>query len=317
MQDFMNLKNALTLSLILVVSACSAPEFRGSVIAFGDATETAAQAQTARLAALSDQQLAQIRGSLARERVLLDYSPACALLGQPGADITQCEVIRRDGEPIGTPERFSSLEALNAAMADYGRALSTLAANADNDAAAFTKSLTDLAASVDGLGAALDSGAASASDRTDRLNAIATGGGSIGGALFAGSRVSKLRDIISQVDPDIQQATRLLSQAAEALSFSEITAGLQKATATRDALRRTVANGGSQQSIARLQSQLFTDIENLKRLSHVKDTYAAIGQSHAALARASGSGASLDELKASILELARLAKDVSSTSDAF
>jgi hypothetical protein len=313
----MKLKFALALSSILVFSACSAPEYRGSVIAFGEATETAAQAQTARLNSLSDRQLAQIRGTLARERVLLDYSPSCALLGQPGADITQCEVIRRDGQPIGTPERFSSVAALNAAMADYGRALSSLAANADDDAAAFAKSLTDMAASVDGLGTALDGGTAGASERANRLNAIASGGGSVGGALFAGSRVSKLRDIISEVDPDVQQATRLLSQAAEALSFSEVTAGLQKATATRDTLRRTIANGGSEQAIAKLQSQLFSEIEDLKRVSRIKDTYTAIGQSHAALAEASGSGASLDELQASILELARLAKDISSASETF
>jgi hypothetical protein len=313
----MKFRTALALSSILICAACSSPEYRGSVIAFGDATESAANAQNSRLASLSDRQLAQIRGTLARERVLLDYSPSCALLGQPGADITQCEVIRRDGQPIATPERFSSIADLNAAMADYGRALSALAANADDDAAAFAKSLTDMAASVDGLGTALDGGSASATERAGRLNAIASGGGSIGGALFAGSRVSKLREIISEVDPDIQQATRLLSEAAEALSFSEVTAGLQRATATRDALRRTIANGGSEQSIAQLQSQLFSEIEELKRLSRVKDAYSAIGSSHAALAEASGSGAGLDELQASILELAKLAKDISSASEAF
>ncbi|MDA8747397.1 hypothetical protein N9M66_04225 [Litoreibacter sp.] len=239
----MNFKTILTVSFLVLTSACSAPEYRGSVIKFGEATQAAANAQTTRLNALSDRQISEIRGELAQDRVILAYSPECALLAVPGSKIKDCVVVRRDGQPITQPEKFTSIVALNKAMGEYGVSLAALAADATGDAAAFSKSLTDLATSVDGLGAALDGSDSGKTENAPKLQAAAKGLGGLGNVLFASSRVSKLREIISETDPQIQEATLLLAFASEALTLSEVTASLQKIERTRGELQTTIAKG--------------------------------------------------------------------------
>lgn len=316
-QGNMGFKSIIAASVFTLMSACSAPEYRGSVIKFGEATQAAADAQTTRLNSLTDRQISDIRGGLAEGRVILAYSSECASLAVPGSEIKDCVVVRRDGQPIAQPETFTSIVSLNKAMGEYGASLALLAADASDDAAAFSKSLTDLAASVDSLDAALDGSDAGETENAPKLQAAATGLGGVGNALFASSRVSTLREIISETDPQIQEATRLLAFASEALALSEVSASLKKIERTRSELQTAIVSGVSTQDVAKLQSRLFSEVEELKRLAATRDTYTAIGESHAELAKASQSGSSLEDLKASIFELAGLVELLSTASEEF
>lgn len=309
--------NVRLIAVFALFSACSAPEYRGAIIKFGEATQAAAKSQSMRLSGLNDRQLADIRGSLALDRVELTYSSGCGLLAVPGSAIKDCIVKRRDEEPIAQPERFTSIEALNKAMGGYGMSISTLAADASADSAAFNKSLTDLATSIDGLNAALDGAGSGATDNAAKLQAGATGLGSLGNALFAGSRVSKLREIIVAIDPQIQEATSLLGLASEALTLTETGAGVDKIEQTRRELQEAISGGAKTQDVAKLQSRLFTEVEELKRIAAVRDTFVVVGKTHAELAKSSRAGASLEDLKASIFELASLVSILTTSSEAF
>ena len=301
----------------IVLAGCAAPEYRASVLQFGEATEVAAAAQTKRFENQTDDQLAAIRGQLAENRVILSYSPECAKLALPGSDIGACVVVRRDGQELAQSERFTSIEALNKAVSDYGSSLSALAADVKEDSAAFSKSLTELATSVDGLNAALAGSETRTTDNAPRLQASANIIGGVGNAIFAGSRVAKLREIISRADPSIQEATQLLSRASEALTLNEVSRSIQRVERAETKLERAVQKGANTATIAKLQGQIFSEVDALRRTAAVKDTYVLIGEAHAILAEASRFQASFPESRASILELVALAKLLSAETKKF
>lgn len=308
----MTLRSIWPVMALAVVAGCSSPVYRGSVASFGEATEAAAQAQTKRLGTLSENQISDIRGDLAQDGVFLAYAPECALLAVPGSSIEDCKVVRRDGAPIENPESFASIAALNKAMGEYGANLAVLAADAAQDGAAFNTSLTNLAVSVEGLSSALGG-----AGTKDQFEAVGAAFGGIGTATFAGARTSKLREIIVAVDPQIQQATGLLSAASEALTLSEVTTSLQRVERSERALAAAYANNASTRDVQRLQDRLFDEVAALKRSAAARDAYANIGQTHAKLAKASRDSASKEDLQGSIVELSKLVKLLSESADQF
>lgn len=305
-------RTVLPLFAIALIAGCSSPVYRGSVVSFGEATQAAAQAQTKRLNTLTDTHVSDIRRALAQDRVLLAYAPECALLAVPGSSIDDCRVVRRDGAAIDSPESFASLASLNKAVGDYGTNLAALAADASQDGAAFNTSLTNLAVSAEDLSTAL--GGAGTKDQFDAAG-VAFGG--IGTAAFAGARTSKLKDIIVATDPQIQQATGLLSAASEALTLSEVTTSLQRVERAERALATGYANGAPSQELERRQNTLFDEVDALKRAAAARDAYAKIGQTHAKLAQASQSSARKEDLQGSILALSKLAKLLAASADPF
>ena len=300
-----------------VLAGCAAPEYRASVLLFGEATQVAATAQTKRLENLTGEQLAAVRGQLAQGRVILSYSPECAklALSESNIDIGACIVVRRDGQELAQSERFTSIEALNRAVSDYGSSLSTLAADVGEDSAAFNKSLTELAISVDGLNAALVGSETGKTNNAPRLQASANIISSIGNTIFAGSRVADLREIISRTDPSIKLATQLLSRASEALTLNEVSLSIWRVETAIANLETAIQKNKSTATIAELQAQVFSEVDALRRTAAVKDTYVLIGEAHAKLAETSQSQASFADLSASILELAALARLLSAEID--
>ena len=151
----------------------------------------------------------------------------------------------------------------------------------------------------------------------DQFEAIGAAFGGIGTAAFAGARASKLREIIVAVDPQIQQATGLLSAASEALTLSEVTTSLQRVERAERALSAGYANGVSSREVQRLQDRLFDEVAALKRSAAARDAYANIGQTHAKLAKASRDSASKEDLQGSIVELSKLVKLLAESADPF
>jgi hypothetical protein len=300
------MKSCFWIVAVAVLMGCSAPEYRGSVMSFGVAADKAAKAQSERLSRLNERQIAAVRGQLAAERISLAPAGACAALAIPGSKVKDCVVVRSDGADIAQPETFTSLAALNKAVGAYGNSLSLLAADVAGDAAAFSKSLTSLATSVDGLNATLDGSDSGKTDNAARLAAGATIIGGLGNTFFAGSRVAKLKEIIVETDPQIQQATSLLSRASEALLLAEVSSAIGAANTTRTRLDRAILTGANAEAVGKLQAKLFEEVAVVRQTAAVRDSYAAVGKAHASLVEASVGGASLDDLKASIFELAAL-----------
>ena len=286
-----------------VITACTSPQLRGSTANFGEATHIAASAQTERLNKLTALQIDSIRGNLASERVILAYSQGCAELINPGTPQGDCRVVRRDGKPIPEAATFPSILALNKALADYGKNLALLAQDSSKDNAAFNKSLLDLVASVEDLGAAIGlTDSAKDSNSSNSLAAV-TGVTQLSGVLSAAVRAGKLREIIIASDPSVQQAALLLSQASKAIGLLEITIVVETTDRTQIELQRAISSGAKKQTVAKLQSELFKNVENIKRIHQLKDTYDVIGKSHSELAKAAQSRASSEELRATIVEL--------------
>lgn len=168
-----------------------------------------------------------------------------------------------------------------------------------------------MATSVDSLDAALGGSETEKTDNSPRLQASASIIGDVGNTIFAGARVAKLREIISRAEPSIQDAIQLLSRASEALTLYEVSLSLGSVERVRNKLEEAIKKKKNIAIIAKLQGQLFSEVDALRRTAASKDTYVLIGKAHTKLAETSRSQTSFSDLRESILELAALAKRLS------
>lgn len=301
---------------ILTLSACSMPEYRASVVKFGEATELTATKQGQRLDNLTDRQRQDILKELATKRVVLSYSAGCAQLAVPGSDPKACYVVGTDGKRIPQAETFGGLEALNKALGQYSQSLKLLASDTTEDAATFNASLLELAASADGLIAAVQE-TTGPTENAAALTSAATISGALANAAFGAARASRLRDIIIEMDPVVQESAKQLAQMSEALTLSEAAASVDAIEDARTKLSANISSGASTAVVAKNQAALIEKVTKAKRTAQLRDPYAKIAKAHAELAKASRQGASQADIKASVLELLALAQLLKSEAETF
>jgi hypothetical protein len=300
------------LSVALAVSGCSQPEYRASASKFGEATQLATNAQQARFQTLSDTETTAIRQEMAQSRVLLRASVGCATLFVPGADANACFVETSDGAQMPQANSFPNIMQLNGAFSAYGKQLAGVAANSDEDAAAFSASLIELAASADELNAALTR-STTPDANVERLDRSATVVGLVLSAAEGASRTAKLRRIIVAADPSVQQVAMQLNAASEAVLSAEIQQAFSDVETAQTDLQTSVARGRPTATIAAKQATLIQRVDTLRRISAVNGSFAQLAQTHTALADAARSGISDNDFETSILELITLIKTLRET----
>lgn len=295
----------LFMGLVALTTACSLPEYRASVTAFGASAEKAAKAQEAEFTALAARQTAEIREDLAKRRVPLQAAPGCsgAFAGAVGAE--ECFVQDRSGAPLPQAETFRNIAALNAAFSAYAQGLAALAADQSKDADAFNAALIGFAASADALSAVVRDVPAP-TENAPALTQAVTVGGLILNAAAGASRAAKLRRIIRDTDPFVQDAVAKLNVASGLVLNTELAVAFEAMNAAQGELQANIDAGKAEAVIARSQAEVIDKVATVRTLSARRGVFAKLGESHAALAAAAGSGLSDADFKTSILELVTL-----------
>ena len=290
---------------VLLLSACSSPEFRQNVTAFSTTAEKAVVTQNQRLAAIDT----AIRQDLARNRVMLVQSPGCFLLAVPGSDPRACVIQRKDGKEIPTTQAFSDIAKLNKGVIGYAGALRRLASDQAEDKAAYTAALTDLSGALGQLQSDIDAINAREAAATA---AAATTTGETGSGIgltvireittlaFDAQRAAALRRIIIAADETVQSAMVFMSQAnltigtTNAAYYADALDELKKDLNAAAARRAPVAQ------IAALQDQMFATAAAARSSAAFKDVFPKLGLAHAELAKAAADGADRKALNAAI-----------------
>lgn len=310
------MKKIFAVILVTSLSGCAGEQFLTSVSGFDEATNAAVVVQSDQLEAFSETQSEKIRSSLAEGRVDLRISGGCANLVGVAFRISDCQIVRFDEEKLEQPFVGENILALGAALGDYASSLGRLAADASKDADAFSKSLSDLAVSLGRLDGAIDKAGGGSVVDAEKFGAVATILAEAGNLYFEQSRMSKLKKIIIESDPFVQEATKLLSGAYEALRLDTMGEAFARLNDASDAAIEEVATATSTPAqIRKKHDALFSELAAFKRRAAIRNSFSALGEAHKALKMASESGASSDDLKVAILRIIESAKIIKIAAD--
>ena len=291
--------------LLVLTGACSQPDYRASVSVFGASAQTAAEAQEAEFAALAARQTADIREDLAQRRVALQAAPGCSGAFTGAVNGKVCFVQDPTGAPVPKAETFRNIAALNAAFSAYAQGLVGLAADQMQDETAFNSALIGFAASIDELSAVVRDVPAPTAN-SPALKEAATVGGLVLNAVAGAARANKLRQIIRETNPLVQDAVAQLNQASGLVLDTEIADAFDAMQAAQSGLQANISSGKSTATIAKSQADLIDKVSALRTLSARRDVFAKLGEAHAALAASAESGLNDADFKAAILELVTL-----------
>lgn len=296
------MKNIFAAILVTSLSGCAGEQYLTAVSGFDEATTAAVVVQKDQLEAFYEKEAERIRTSLAESRVELRIK-GCADLVGVNFQISDCQILRFDGEKLEQPFAKENILALGAALADYSSSLGNLAADASEDADAFSKSLSDLAVSLGGLDGAIVKAGGGSVVEAEQLGAVATIIAEAGNLYFEQSRVSKLKKIIIGSDPFVQEAASLLSAGYEALRFDTMADAFARLNSADESVSKAVTSGASSTEIRKKHDALFAELAEFRTRAAIRDSFSALGEAHNLLAEASKSGASSDDLKVAILRI--------------
>lgn len=300
-----SVKPALYAALIATAcSGCASQNYRAAVDKFGSEAVIAMAGQAAGLTHVQQIESDRIRTNLINEKQSLALSASCGIAAAtPNERFDPCKITLRaaGGGPVQTMETVvdvSSIIKLQNALADYGKNLALLSQSANDDNEAFTKAATNLGVSVGKLDAAIAGLAQTERVASDeKLGLIASAISKIAGYVFAYQRTAALKRIVRETDTFVQEASGLLAKADPQIDQVDASRAFDETRGLMIDYNRLNAapNKGVPERRAAL-NKFMGSVEALNLIANRTHSFSTLGKVHAALATASRTNASREEL---------------------